>query len=169
MSDCCKLPEPAAAATDDHCRRCGETGRRVLRETMESLLKPEALERLADEPYYFDRTPECDVVYFSNEAGFYFQKDELKVRVGLKETESPIPLCYCFGHTAESAREEILATGRSTVTERITAEVQAGNCACEVKNPAGKCCLGEVNRVVKQLHEELQELTVAQTYEGSGS
>ena len=46
----------------------------MLRETMESLLKPEALERLAGVPYFFDRTPSCDVVYFSNEARSYFQK-----------------------------------------------------------------------------------------------
>ncbi len=155
MSDCCKLPEPAEVA-DDRCPRCGEKGRTVLRETMESLLKPEALERLVDEPYYFDRTPECDVVYFSNEARSYFQKDELKVRVGLKETESPIPLCYCFGHTAESAREEILTTGRSSVAERITAEAQAGNCSCEIKNPSGTCCLGDVNQAIGQIQKELE-------------
>jgi len=155
MSDCCKLPE-LADAMDDRCRRCGETGRRVLRETMESLLKPEALERLASEPYFVDRTPEWDVVYFSNEAESYFQKDELEVRVGLKETESPLPLCYCFGHTAESAREEILTTGRSSVAERITAETQAGNCSCEIKNPSGKCCLGDVNQAIGQIQKELE-------------
>ena len=160
MSDCCKLPGPAGAA-DDRCHRCGEEGRRVRRETMESLLKPEALERLAGVPYFFDRTPSCDVVYFSNEARSYFQKDELTVRMGLKETESPIPLCYCFGHTAESAREEIVANGRSTVAERITAEPQAGNCSCEVKNPSGKCCLGDVNRAIHQIQTELSEEPVA--------
>ncbi len=162
MSYCCKLPETAEVA-DDRCRRCGEKGRTDLRETMESLLKPEALERLVDAPYYFDRTPECAVVYFSNEAGSYFQKDELKVRVGWKETESPIPLCYCFGHTAESAREEILTTGRSTVAERITAEVQAGNCSCEVKNPSGKCCLGDVNQAIGQIQKELEAVPVARS------
>jgi hypothetical protein len=151
MSDCCKVPEPTA---DDRCRRCGEKGRRVLRETMASLLKPEALERLADVPYHFDRTPHCEVVYFSNETGSYFLKHDLTVRVGLKETEAPIPLCYCFGHTAESVRDEIVATGRSTVAERITTEVQAGNCACEVKNPSGRCCLGDVNRAVQRIDRE---------------
>ncbi len=165
MSDCCKTAEPSAAA-NDRCQRCGEKGRRVLRETMESLLKPEALERFTDEPYFFDRTPSCDVVYFSNEAQSYFDKDELSVRVGLKETESPIALCYCFDHTAESVREEIVAKGRSTTAERITAEVQAGNCSCETKNPSGKCCLGEVygavQRIQKELSpEELQEEPVA--------
>lgn len=151
MNDCCKVPEPSA---DDRCRRCGEKGRSVLRETMESLLNPEALERLADVSYHFDRTPQCDVVYFSNETGSYFHKDDLAVRVGFKETEPPVPLCYCFGHTAESVRDEIVATGRSTVSERITAEVQAGNCACEVKNPSGRCCLGDVNRAVQQIERE---------------
>ncbi len=165
MSDCCTLPGPTGAA-DDRCRRCGEKGRRVLRETMESLLKPEALQRLLDVPYFFDRTPSCDVAYFSNEARSYFQKDELTVRVGLKETESPIPLCYCFGHTAESAREEIVRTGRSTVTKRISAEVQAGNCSCEVKNPSGRCCLGDVNRAILQIQKELSEEPVARAGRG---
>jgi hypothetical protein len=120
------------------------------------LLKPQALGRLADEPYYFDRTPECDVVYFSNASRSYFLKEDLIVRVGLKETVSPITLCYCFGHTAESAREELVATGRSTVARRISEEVQAGNCSCEVKNPGGRCCLGDVNRAVHRIQTELQ-------------
>jgi hypothetical protein len=34
--------------------------------------------------------------------------------------------------------------------ERITGEVEAGRCACEVKNPSGACCLGEVNKAVKE-------------------
>lgn len=165
MSDCCKLPDPAGSA-DDRCHRCGEKGRKVPREAMESLLKPEALERLGNAPYFFDRTPSCDVVYFSNEAKSYFAKDELTVRVGLKQTESPIPICYCFGHTAESAREEIATTGRSTVAKRIAAEVQSGNCSCEVKNPSGKCCLGDVNRAIQQIQKELEEEPVARTGRG---
>lgn len=165
MSDCCKLPGPVGA-TDDRCHRCGEKGRRVPRETMESLLKRQALERLSRAPYFFDRTPDCDVVYFSNEARSYFQKGDLAVRVGLKETQFPVPLCYCFGHTAESAREEIVATGRSTVAKRIAAEVQSGNCSCEVKNPSGKCCLGDVNRAIQQIQKELKEEPVARTGRG---
>jgi hypothetical protein len=30
------------------------------------------------------------------------------------------------------------------VAERITALVKAERCACEVKNPQGSCCLGNV-------------------------
>jgi hypothetical protein len=143
-------------AADDRCPECGERGRRVPRETMESLLTPEARERMADEPYRFDRTPGCEVVYYSNTSRSYYHKSDLRVRVGLKETEAPIPLCYCFDHTVASVREELERTGRSTVSGRIAAEVQAGNCACEVKNPSGRCCLGDVGRALRRIREELR-------------
>ncbi|MBI4474654.1 MAG: hypothetical protein HY646_18430, partial [Acidobacteria bacterium] len=51
---------------------------------------------------------------------------------------------------------EIQATGQSTIAARIKKEIQAGNCACEVKNPSGRCCLGEVNKLIKKLLVELQ-------------
>ena len=126
---------------------------------MESLLNPTARERIQPATYYFDATPSCDVVYFSNEAGSYFEKEELSVRVGIKETEAPIPICYCFGHTVESAREELCRTGQSTVADRITEEIQAARCFCETSNPAGTCCLGEVNKSIKAIVEELKVAT----------
>ena len=46
---------------------------------------------------------------------------------------------------------EIEAHGASKIPDRIKAEVKAGFCACEVKNPAGSCCLGDVNRVAMDL------------------
>ena len=164
---CCKIPEHKTSAPD-RCRQCNGQGRRLSRETMESLLKPEAVSLMQDVDYFFDPTPDCNVVYFSNQADSYFTKDALTVRVGIKESEPPISICYCFGHTLESAREELWATGRSTVAERITAEVQAGKCSCDVKNPSGKCCLGDVHRVVKQIREEMKGQTVAQTEERVG-
>jgi mercuric ion transport protein len=43
----------------------------------------------------------------------------------------------------------------------ITAEVKAGNCACEVKNPSGKCCLGEIARAAQGAVRALQEAGIA--------
>ena len=126
---------------------------------MESLLSPTARGCIQPANYYFDRTPSCDVVYFSNEAGSYFEKQELNVRVGIKESEAPIPICYCFGHTVESAREELSVTGRSTVADRIIKEIQAGRCSCETSNPSGACCLGEVNESIRAIVEELKVAT----------
>ena len=136
------------------CRLCGNRGQAVLRQTVESLLTREPLSRLEECAYFFDTSPGCDVVYFSNERASYFTKRDVKVRVGIKETQDPIPICYCFGHTIGSARSELEATGKSTIAVRITKEVQAGNCACEVKNPSGRCCLGEVKKAMHRVMAE---------------
>jgi hypothetical protein len=37
--------------------------------------------------------------------------------------------------------------GATAVRDMITREVKAGHCACEVRNPTGRCCLGDVARV----------------------
>ena len=78
------------------------------------------------------------------------EKGDVPVRVGLKEREDPVPLCYCFGFSLADVRREIAETGRCGIPARITAEVRAGRCSCEVKNPSGVCCLGEVNRAVRE-------------------
>lgn len=96
--------------------------------------------------YSFCRATDCEVVYFSDQAAF--NKPDLKVRVGVKETLDPIPLCYCFDYSREDVRRDIESTGNTTILEEIKTEVQGGFCACEVKNPSGACCLGEVTRAI---------------------
>ena len=95
-------------------------------------------------PYWFCATPDCPVVYFSGDGKSVFRKPDLTVRVGIKEKEDPIPLCYCFGWDRRRIREEIVKTGKSTAVETIAREVKAGNCFCERSNPQGSCCLGNV-------------------------
>jgi len=102
--------------------------------------------------YYFCEAPGCDVVYFPlDPGGPIFHRSDLLVRVGVKETEDPIPVCYCFGFTRKDIRDEIAETGRSTILARVKAEVQGDNCACEVKNPSGKCCLGTIARIAREV------------------
>jgi hypothetical protein len=137
-----------------NCPKCGQAGRSVARATMRHLLNPECLDRMEEGDYRFCANPDCRVVYFAESAGRIFTTEALQVRVGLKEREDPIPICYCFGHTVASARDEIIRTGRSTVVASITAEIKAGRCACETTNPAGSCCLGDVSKAVKELMKE---------------
>jgi hypothetical protein len=105
---------------------------------------------MSNDQYYFCEARDCDVVYFPfDPQAPTFRRQDLVVRVGAKETADPIPICYCFGFTRKDIEDEIAASGRSTVAERISAEVKQGNCACEVKNPSGKCCLGDVTCIVR--------------------
>jgi hypothetical protein len=103
--------------------------------------------KLSAQAYRLCRNLICPAVYFSR--GITIDKTELRVPVNFKEKIYQGPVCYCFDHTVASIRAEIQSSSRSTATEMITKEVKAGRCACEVKNPAGTCCLGEVIRVAK--------------------
>ncbi len=117
--------------------------------TLRSLVRSEHLAAVEGREWFLCEQPDCDVVYFTDD-GRRLDKGALKVRVGLKEKEAPRPACYCFGHMVESIQEEIDRTGRSTVAASIKEKVEAGECSCEVLNPKGTCCLGDVNKVVKE-------------------
>ena len=151
MSDCCSVnTKQAGVPAMMACPMNGARSRQVDMLTVKSLVRRLPL-RMPDTQYYFCEARDCDVVYFAlDPQAPVFRRDDLPVRVGAKEKSDPIPVCYCFGFTREEIENEITETGRSTVAERITAEVKAGNCACEVKNPSGKCCLGDVTRTVSE-------------------
>jgi hypothetical protein len=57
-------------------------------------------------------------------------------------------VCYCFRHTLQSIRSEAATMEESAVVAAITAGIKAGQCACDIRNPQGSCCLGNVRAVV---------------------
>jgi Zinc binding domain len=133
------------------CLACNRQVRPVSRKTVLLMLKPELLEQAMSVSYLFCSTSDCPVVYFDDEGRQQFTVDNLRVRVGLKVKRDPIPLCYCFGFDEAHIREEISVTGHTSIPERISKLIREGLCACDTRNPAGVCCLGEVNNAVKRL------------------
>ena len=146
MSGCCAPNPRETCLVPEHdpapCPKCAVKGKSVATITVKSLVR-EHTRVQAEGCYWFCRARECDVVYFSDV--MVFVKSDLKVRVGIKEQEDPIPLCYCFGYDRHDVRQDIEHRGASDIPARIKAEVQGGFCACEVKNPSGSCCLGDIN------------------------
>lgn len=147
MSRCCE-PQENKNKRLVPCKECGQIGKVVKRVTFEHLVKDGKISFQGDVTYFFCATADCNVVYFSND-GDVFCKADLKVRVGIKEAEEPIPVCYCFNYTKKMILDDIIKNGRSTIQERIAKEAKMGNCQCEIKNPQGSCCLGEVARIIK--------------------
>ncbi len=123
--------------------------------TVKALLNGGGLSRLDGEAYRFCPAPDCDIVYFDNVVGSVFRKVDLTVRVRQKETEDPIPICYCFGYSVADVRRDLATRGKTDIPAIIRAQVQAGHCACEVKNPQGSCCLGNVSKAIKKLQSEI--------------
>ena len=84
--------------------------------TVKSLVRQLPL-GMPDTQYYFCEAQDCDVVYFALDSEApTFSRADLLVRVGVKETVDPIPVCYCFGFTGGKIHDEIAETGRSTIT-----------------------------------------------------
>ena len=162
MSDCCSVNgKSGTAPTVMACPVNGARSKQVDMLTVRSLVRHLPL-RMPGTPYYFCEAADCDVVYFPFDTQApSFRRADLLVRVGTKERVDPIPVCYCFGFTRKDIQNEITETGRSTIVDRITAEVRVSNCACEVKNPSGKCCLGNVTRVVQDCMRALKGAEVA--------
>jgi hypothetical protein len=131
------------------CPTSGQETKPVSRKTVESLVKPEVRESLMPQPYYFCNVSDCDTVYVSAMGERVITKDMLTVRVGIKETEDPVPLCYCFGYDRKNIHNDIRQTGKTEIQRKITERIKDGQCRCEEMNPSGECCLGNVAKSIK--------------------
>ncbi len=138
-------------AETERCVRCHGKGRAVSRKTVLLMVKPDLLERAMAGNYSFCPERDCSIVYFDDLGGPHFTVDDLRTRVGLKVKDDPVPLCYCFGFDEHHIREELTQKGSTTIADRISSLIREGLCACDTRNPAGVCCLGEVNRAAKRL------------------
>jgi len=141
VSDCCRV-EPAGAPGPTQCPGCRRPGRKVQRITVKALIRPETLARLSAPEHRFCATSSCPVVYFGGDE--VLGREDVLLPVFQKEPAANRTVCYCFAVTEGDIRRELEASGRSTASERIAAFVKADRCACEVRNPQGACCLGNV-------------------------
>lgn len=145
----------AVATQTNRCVTCGQKGKKVDIITLKAMLDVSLL-ALCDGPYLFCATAACSTVYFAADGLQSYTKEQIRVRVYQKEPgDEAVLVCYCFYHSPATIRAELLATGGSTVVKEIAGGLKAGQCACEVRNPQGSCCLGNVRAVVKRVMNEL--------------
>jgi hypothetical protein len=136
---------PRAAA----CPECGHTGQPVQGQTVKALLSV-SLRAVRDAEYLFCRTETCPVVYFSSDGQQTFTSGAVRERVYQKEpTAADMPICYCFRHTVGDLRMGS-AEARAAILDDINTGIDAGQCACDLRNPQGSCCLGNVRILVRQ-------------------
>ena len=149
MTDCCEVPG-TAAAVGTSCPTCGHRSVAVDLGTVKALLTETAMRRVSGTPHRFCGGSACSTVYF-DAAGQVFGTRDIRVPVWQKEPFGRRMICYCFGENEADIRAEIQCTGRSEAVERVRALIAAKRCACELRNPRGTCCLGDVVRAVAQM------------------
>ncbi|MCA9902941.1 MAG: hypothetical protein KC547_03715 [Anaerolineae bacterium] len=150
----CFCNPPTGSPQPKHCPLCGAKGRLVDSTTMKSMLSV-SLRRVRDVTYRFCATADCPVVYFSEDSTQTFLTTDVRERVYQKEPEADdVLICYCFQHTPGEIRQEFAASGETAVVDDIQTGIQAGQCACDWRNPQGNCCLGNVQQFIKQLRSK---------------
>ena len=141
------------------CPTNGVVGKNVDMQIVKAMLSI-PLNILTAESYRFCADPDCPTVYYSEDGQQVFTEADLRERVYQKHAEDEeISICYCFQHTVGSIRSEIVESGKSTVVAEITAGIKAGKCACDIRNPQGDCCLGNVRAFIKNHSTNLLEAT----------
>ena len=169
------MSKQTETTTRNECPSCGYKAKRVSKLTIGALLDDDLTEQFTadsrsccategkgcasikeDTGWRFCPSQDCDVVYFTEEGDTQFSKSQLKVLVGVKESSGERPLCYCFGHSVGSIKDEFGTKGRSDALEDIRAKMKDPGCHCETTNPSGSCCLGSVTKGIQIAQEEMR-------------
>ncbi|HCR72091.1 MAG TPA: hypothetical protein DIW23_11655 [Anaerolineae bacterium] len=133
------------------CPTNGKLGKRVDSLIVKSMLSV-SLMNFEYQQYYFCREADCPTVYYSADGSKTFTETDLRERVYQKHPQDDaILVCYCFNHTPASIHKEIKETGQSSVVVLINEGIRLGKCACDIRNPQGDCCLGNVSKLVKNI------------------
>ncbi|HEX2696963.1 MAG TPA: hypothetical protein VHM28_04595 [Anaerolineales bacterium] len=132
-------------STGTACPTNGKIGRRVNTQTVKALLGL-SLNVLRSVEYRFCPDPNCPTVYYSVDGLQTFVESDLRERIYQKHpTESGVFICYCFRHTLG----DILSDPSAPILDEINLGVINGQCACDIRNPQGNCCLGNVSAAIK--------------------
>lgn len=162
-SEGCCCPEPSSAK-DRSCPRCGRAGTVVETQAVKACLTEEALARLPHAAFRFCAEPSCPVVYFAD-GGTTFAGPDVRVPVWHKLPTGERTICYCFGENEGAIRAELLRDGRSDAVERVRAHIKARRCACDIRNPRGACCLGDLLAAVARASEDIKDRDHAEQHQ----
>lgn len=152
--ECCGIV--AAASSPSMCPTCSTKGHVVSLQTVKALVTESALRRLEVGGYRFCPGADCQTVYFADSHRTIFSRNDLRILVWQKEPPDTRMVCYCFGENEADIRAEIERQGSSAASQRVRGHVAARRCACDVRNPRGVCCLGDVNAAVARVESSVQ-------------
>ena len=162
MSDeCCSVPEAGSStcevrvvAASGACPTNGKIGKLIDTITLKAMLA-RSLTELRPVEYRFCRDADCPTVYYSVDGMQTFVESDLRERVYQKHPqEKDVFVCYCFRHTVGEIVADVDAIGGKRIVPEIDQGIKNGQCACDIRNPQGSCCLGNVNSVVKRVQQE---------------
>ena len=136
MSHCCSgsHSKPATQA----CPQCNTACKSVEIYTLYHQVRfPENLDTISD-AYYFCPTKDCSIGYFSI-VGHRVPKPQLRTHQDIQKDT----LCFCFDINAADYLTALSTNHAETIKNFVIQRTKLDECACEIRNPSGQCCLGK--------------------------
>ncbi len=135
MSNCCSNHSKTNTAM---CPSCGLSGKRVELKTLYHQIRFPENSELSSGTYFFCLSKECAVGYFLD-TGHIIPKQHLRTFQEIEDDK----LCYCFDINTEHYLSALNANNADTIKNFVVQRTKSGDCACDIKNPSGQCCLAK--------------------------
>ena len=142
MSDCCANNPPKA--TTQICPQCKTNCKNVEMRTLYHQVKFPANQGIISDSYYFCPSKNCATAYFSI-AGNNIPKQHLTTYRDIQNDK----LCYCFDIDAADYLTAPSTNRAETIKQFVMLRTKSGECACEIRNPSGQCCLARFKQLDK--------------------
>jgi hypothetical protein len=120
------------------CPSCGLSCKRVEHRTLYHQVRFPENSRLGSGTYFFCLSKECAVGYFLN-TGHIILKQHLRTYQEIGDDK----LCYCFDINTEHYLSALNANNADVIKNFVIQGTKSGDCACDIKNPSGQCCLAK--------------------------
>jgi len=138
MSGCCAS---AAKKEKRNCPECGVACLSVSAQTrLHQLAFPNNQQEDAAETF-FCAAANCAVGYFSAE-GVVPQSELRGFRVDTERL-----LCHCFDISVAQYQQALEQGEAAMLKAFVVQQTKMAHCACEVRNPSGRCCLADFKRL----------------------
>lgn len=139
MEECCTVNQKSSIPV---CPRNQVKGKSVDLMTVQAMVRDISIIN-NHENFYVCESSNCPVAYYSEQT--QIEENMLREKIFAKHPNTATQLvCYCFQHSVAD-----IQTTPTQIVNSISFYVKAKQCACQFRNPKGKCCLGDVAKVAK--------------------
>jgi Zinc binding domain len=135
MSDCCASNNPKSATLV--CPRCATVCKPVGMRTLYHQVRFPENQQLVSRSYYFCPSKGCPTAYFST-LGNNIPKQQLTTYQDIQNDK----LCYCFDIDTTDYLTAF-NNNAETIKNFVIERTKSDECACEIRNPSGQCCLSK--------------------------
>ncbi len=142
MSDCCSKPNKKNSLA---CPQCGSDCKPVPLRTLYHQIRFPENQHISTDHFYYCSSRDCATAYFSA-TGMSLSKSLLLTQQKIQQNM----LCYCFDITAANYLSALQSRHEDAIKGFVLQRTKVAECACEVRNPSGQCCLAKFKQFEKE-------------------